>query len=430
MSNTNETKAYKSGKLQAITSSRFFWAIVSILAALLLWTYVTSTEGVEMKTSLSGIKVEFLGAESMREANGLIVTEQDNTKLNVTLSGARRVLTKLNSSNVTAVVDLSDVISDGRYSVSYDLSFPQGVSRNDVSIEHCSTDVINFYVDKLTTKTVLMDGVFSGNTAEGYLADETLVIDPVGVKISGPKTIINQVDRGFVSIKRENVDKSLQFSTTYDLLDSEGNIVDDDSIVRETEEVTVTLNVLSTKSVPLDVNIVDGGGATREDNTNITINPAYITLAGDAELVDSVNRILLGTIDLADFATDYSNTFPIVPPNDVENLTGITEASVTVSVTGLATKTFVISDDNISCINAPEGFLCENITKTLTVTIRGPEEVLPHIQESKLRAVADLKDLDLSSGSVYTPYVKVYIDGFPEVGVIGNYKIYVSVIAE
>ena len=426
MNNTNGTNERKTLNLKRLTDSRIFWMILSLFAASLLWMYVTTTEGVEVQKTLTGVKIEFLGADAMRASSDLIVTEQDRTTVNLTLSGTRRVLSKLTNSNVTATVNLNNVTADGRYSVSYDLAFPAGINANEVTVVHTSSDVVNFYVDKLARKTVEVKGAFTGNTAEGYLADESMVFDPLVVAISGPKTVISKVDHAFVAITREEVDRTLSYSTTYSLVDANNNPVEDSSIQRETEEVTVTLNVLSTKEVPLDVTIIDGGGATRDANTRIEITPSSIMLAGDAAAIDSTTKLILGTINLATFATDFSATYTIIPPNGTENMTGVTEATVTVSITGVATKSFSVNPDNIICINVPDGYDAENITQALNVTVRAPQEVLDRISEVNLRAVADLSNLGTNASGVFTPTVEIKIDGFPEAGCVGEYKIYIT----
>ena len=426
MNNTNGTKERKTLNLKRLTDSRVFWMILSLFAASLLWMYVTTTEGVEVQKTLTGVKIEFLGADAMRASSDLIVTEQDRTSVNLTLSGTRRVLSKLTNSNVTATVNLNNVTADGRYSVSYDIAFPAGVNANEVTVVHTSSDVVNFYVDKLARKTVEVKGAFTGNTAEGYLPDESMVFDPLVVAISGPKTVISKVDHAFVAITREEVDRTLSYSTTYSLVDANNNPVEDSSIQRETEEVTVTLNVLSTKEVPLDVTIIDGGGATRDANTRIEITPSSIMLAGDAAAIDSTTKLILGTINLSTFATDFSATYTIIPPNGTENMTGVTEATVTVSITGVATKSFSVNPDNIICINVPDGYDAENITQALNVTVRAPQEVLDRISEVNLRAVADLSNLGTNASGVFTPTVEIKIDGFPEAGCVGEYKIYIT----
>ena len=414
-------------KKRSIFDSRGFWMVFSFITALLLWLYVTTTEGVEREMTLSGVKIEFTGADAMRESSGLVVTEQDRNSLNLTVRATRRVLAKLSGSNVTAVIDLSRVSTDGRYSVSYSLVYPSGVNPDEVTVVRSSADVVNFYVDRQVRKTVPVEGRFLGSTAEGYLAEDNLIFDPLVVTVSGPKTAISEVDHAYVAINRTDIDKTLSFSTTYELINSEGDIIDDTSIIRETEEVTVTLVVQSVKQVPLDINIVSGGGATREDNTSIEIEPTNVVLGGDAAAIDSVSKIVLGTVDLANVNGEYTATYTIVPPDSTENLSGVSEAEVKVTIIGLATQSFNIDHENITCINVPEGYTAEIINQALAVTVRAPENVLPEIKASNLRAVADLTGMaDTNASGYISPTVRIYIDGFPTAGVVGRYSIIVT----
>ena len=418
-------------KSNKIYDSRGFWMVVSLVIAVALWLHVNTTEGVEGEKTLSGVNIEFVGADTLRESSGLIVTEQDRSTVNLTVKAARRVLGKLSSSNVTAAVDLSRVTTDGWNSVSYEIIYPTGVRSDDVTVVRSSSDIVNFYVDRQSRKTIPVTGEFIGSTADGYLAEGDPIFDPMMVIISGPKTAIEQVDHAYVAISRTDVDKTLQYTTTYELQDEEGFAIDDSRITPETAEVSVTLNVLFTKSVPLDVTIVDGAGATRADNTKITINPASVVLSGDAEVIDGISKINLGTIDLASFATDYSAVYTIVPPNDTDNLTGIGEATVNVSIVGLATKNFDVIHDNIFCRNVPEGYHAEIISQILPVTVRAKEADLDAIQVNNIRAVADLSGISEANASgVVTPQVKISIDGFPEAGIVGEYHIYVTLTKE
>ena len=161
---------------------------------------------------------------------------------------------------------------------------------------------------------------------------------------------------------------------------------------------------------------IEGAGATSA-NTVIKIEPSSITLAGDTSILAGMNKIVLGTIDLTDFTDAFQNTYSIVLDNEVRNLTGITEAKVTVEIIGLETRDFTVT--NLSCINDTVGYKSTIITESLTVTLRGTKEQLDAIQSENIRAVADLKDFKESSGTYMVP-VKVYVAGYDDVGAIGD----------
>ena len=56
-------------------------------------------------------------------------------------------------------------------------------------------------------------------------------------------------------------------------------------------------------------------------------------------MLAALNQIVVATIDLSGFATSYEKTVTILGlKNDLRNLSGVTEATVRVSVRGLETE--------------------------------------------------------------------------------------------
>ena len=109
---------------------------------------------------------------------------------------------------------------------------------------------------------------------------------------------------------------------------------------------------------------------------------------------------------------------------ELTNVSGVTEATVTVTIQGLNSR--VVEVDNIEIINTPEGYTAERVTRSVTLQIRGNQEAVGAVLPSQLRIVADLKDINVVPGSQTVP-VKVYLDGSSGVGVVGNYNIVISI---
>ena len=82
--------------------------------------------------------------------------------------------------------------------------------------------------------------------------------------------------------------------------------------------------------------------------------------------------------------------------------------------------------DNIEIINKPAGYEADLVTQSCTVLVRGPQEALDAVTASQIRIVADLSDLDPSTGTRTVP-VRVYLDGSSEVGVVGTYNVSISI---
>ncbi|MEG0940285.1 MAG: CdaR family protein [Oscillospiraceae bacterium] len=410
----------KKGK-SGIWNNKIFLAAISLLASVLLWVYVTTTEGDVISETYDNIPVEFKGADTLRDKEGFIISNASANTVSITLKGTRRNIAKLSASELKAFVDVSKIAVKGNYTSSFDVTYPLGIDRDSVSLVSTLPSSVSFLVDKTNTKTVELKGQFSGTVLEGYVP-QPIIFEPQTVNISGPENEINKVACAWVVIERKDVDKTLKFDTEYVLLDNEGNEVELGNIVLETEMVSVTLPITATKEVPLTVDLVDGGGATIE-NVKISCDPATIIIAGDAETLASINKISLGTVDLAAFASTFEDKFTVVLPDKVSNVTGITAAKATVEVIGLETRKFNVT--NISAINAPTGRTSSMVTENVEVTLRGSADVLNKIKANNIRVVADLTDVGNTTG-VFQPIAKIYVDGFTGVGAVGEYKIYVK----
>jgi len=401
-----------------ILDSKLLWAFVSLLASVLLWAYVTTTEGDVIERSFDGVQVVFKGEDNLREKEGLVISNVSANTVSVRLKTTRRELSKLSSTNIVAVVDVSKFSSKGIYNQSVSIEFPTGSNTGSIDVVTILPGSISFNIDKTTTKTIEIEGKFVGTVAEGFAAQQ-IKFDPQTITISGPESEISKVSYAWVEVDRDNVDKTLQFVSSYLLMDDSGNEIEAENITLSQETVSVTVPITSTKEVPLTIDVVEGGGATSE-NVDITCVPSTITIAGDAETLAGINKISVGTIDLTSFASSYEDTYQIVLDNNVTNVTGINQVKVTVKVVGLETKKFNVT--NISTVNGPAGQKITIVTENVEVTLRGKSSVLSKIAANNIRVVADLADLGSTTG-VFQPPAKVYVDGFTGVGSIGEYSV-------
>lgn len=405
-----------------IWSSKVLWAAVSLLCALLLWVYVTDTEGDTYTDNFNNVQVVFVGEQTLKEQRGLIITDVENTSVNLTLRGDRRTISKLDASDLTVNVDVSNCTYTGRLDRNFTISFPAGV--NPESIEEVSRSVsyISFQVDKLSSRSVELVGVFNGSAAEGYMVEPLEFAQPT-VRISGPESDIGLVDYAEVVVELQDVSKTQEINAFFTLRDKDGNELDLDTIEAESDTVLVTLPVLATKEVPLALTVVAGGGATAAD-VNISFEPVeMISIAGDTAVLDGINKIDLGTVDLSEITDTYERKYTIKLDNDIQNLTGVMEVTATVEIKGLQTAKFIVT--NISCSNVTAGYKETILTGNLEVIVRGTADELAGIEANDIRAVADLTDLGEATG-IYTRDVEIYIAGVDSAAALGSYQIHVS----
>ncbi len=407
--------------INRITGSRIFCAVAAVILAIFLWLYIINVENPNVEDTISGIPVTFVGVDDILADRNLMVKNSKDVTVTLKLMGKRAAISKLNRTNIDITVDLKDIKTTGEVEKIYTITFPKGISEEDVYVLGKDPATVTVVIDKLVKKQIEVRGTHIGGVAEGFTA-EPLEFTPETINISGPEVIISKISHAWVTLERENVDKTIQSTIGYSLIGYDGETIDTDEISADVSEVTVVLPILLVKDVPIYVEYISGGGATR-DNVVETLSVSSITLAGDAATLEGLNKLTVGPINLASFVLTNTFTLPIPIPNDVDNLTGLTELTVKVEIEGL--ETTKISATNIDLINVAEGYTATSVTQSLDITVRAPAEVIDLISSTNIRIVANLSDLGKTTGR-YTVAAKVYIDGFGDAGVVGDYMVVVS----
>lgn len=411
-----------------ITDSRWFYIVISLLLAFILWIYV-GKEANPIKTStLSNVQVVYSGLEKLEE-RGLMISEGADQTVALRIRARSDVWARLNQGETTVTIDVSGITEPGEQNVtitSRNISYPRSITATDsIELQYTSPGAVTFTVSKWASKDVDVRGVFEGSIADGYQRGE-FSMAPEKVTVSGPQELVEQVDYARVTVTQTDMNVTYSQDTGYTLIDYDRNPIFADELETEPETVLVTLPVEKLKEVELTVDIIPGGGATADD-VEIDIEPKTIMVSGSDEDLENLDSISLGEIDLADVFGSLTQSMPIQLDSVLTNVSGITEAKVTVTVKGLTTKVLQVS--NISFINKPAGYQADVVTQSCSVQIRGTEEAVAAVTASQLRIVADLSAVELSTGNQTIP-VKVYLDGSSDVGVVGDYNIVVSITRE
>ena len=408
----------KTSLMRRIYDSRTFWLIVSLLASVMIWVYVTGMESDVYSSTFRGVRVELVGEDTLRAKKNMVVTDLDTSTVTVVVSGPRRVVSSLSASDLVAEVDVSKLTQPIYTSQPYTIVYPTGTDTTGLRETAKSPQVVNFMVSELTSKVIPVRGSFDGMLAEGYTG-EAPVFDPATITVTGAEVYLKNISYAWVIFgeNQKDIDTSYHEETSYQLMTEEGEECSAKGLQFSAESVTASVPILQAKEIPLSVKLIFGPAET-EDNVRVTFSPDSIMLAGDSGILSGINTIVLDTIDLSTFEYNYSGDYPIPFDSSLKNLSGVTEAKVTVELQGLETRAFRVS--NISCANVTEGYTAEILTENIDVRLRGTPEELDQIKSESIRAVADLKDYNETTGAML-PMVKISVDGSTNVSPIGSY---------
>ena len=414
----------KTSIMRKLYNNRLFWAIVAVLASLSLWVYVIGQETQEYKRTFPGVKVELVGEDILLNSRNMVVTDLSTSTVTVEVSGPRRIVGSWSSDDLTAQVDVSKLTQSAFTSLQYTVKFPDGTDTSGVKTKSKTPETVNFMVSAQTKKIIPVVGSFEGRVADGFTA-ETPEFEPSTITVYGPETYLKNISRAWVNFGNGEINSTYSVDIGYQLQDDEGGECSTTGLSFSNDTVRATLRILAVKDVPLSIDLIASAGATSA-NTKISIEPESITLAGDTSILSALNRISLATIDLRDFESTFSGEYRILYDDGLKNLSGITEAKVDVEIVGLETRSFAVQQENMSCINVTDGYSAEVLSESLVVKLRGPMEQIEQVRSENIRVVADLKDYNTSVGQ-YMPPVKISVDGFPDVGAIGDYTISIEI---
>ena len=335
---------------RSILDSKPLWMLLSLLISLSIWTYVVSTETATVTQVFRGIPVEITGDDLLLSSRNLIVTDVETNSVRVEIRGPRRIVDALNSEDLTAQVDVSKLTRAAYAAMKYKIIYPEGTETRYLTVTSYSPETVNFMVSNQNTISVPVRGGFEGQLASGYMA-ESPVFNPATVTISGPDAYLKDISYAWVSFgSGKTVESSYTEEVPFTLMNADGDPVPTEYLTGSEETVEASLPIMEVKEVPLAVSVLDGAGATAE-NTKITITPDRIKLTGDSAILAGLNQIVLTTIDLTDFRSTFSETYPIQYDNTLRNISGATEARVDVEIVGLETASYNVKNISISYCN-------------------------------------------------------------------------------
>ena len=368
--------------------NKFASVLLSLVIAFGLWLYVVNNVSQEAEYTIYNVPVVMEG-ESLLEEKNLMITHISADDVDLTLSGSRSDLAKVNSSNMALRVNLSNISEPAeKRALTYTPVYPSNVPTNALAIEKQHPSSIFVTVEARRNKEVPVEIIWEGSTPEGFMSDrENRVLDYANVTVVGPASVADLIEKAVISVNLSEQRESISQDYRYTLCDKDGNPVDAELITTNVETVHLDVKIQQVKEVKLTVDVIYGGGAT-ESNTTVTVAPETIRLSGgEAVLAELGDTIMLGKVDLGSIEKSQTVTLPVTLPEGVTNLSNITEAQVDIKFSGLITKEFVV--ENIMAENIPEGLEADIMEEKLTVIVRGPAADLLKLKEEDVSIRAD-----------------------------------------
>ena len=375
--------------------SKIWRIVLSVVIAFALWMYVVTVVSPEAEETFYDIPISY--QNDVLEERGLMIVS-DTPTVTLRLKGNRSDLNELNANNITILVNLAAIQAPGTQMLSYDVSFPGNIPSNAIETLSQTPNLLQLKVENKVKKQIPIQLEFIGSVPEGYIDDkENTVMDTAFVEVSGPESSVELIDHAAIEVDLTDKTESIVGAFTYELCDAEGEPVDAAMVTTNVEEVNLSVKIQRMKEVQLILNMVDGGGATA-DSCKVELSKETIWVSGTENKLRDLESVELGTVDLATLKDEANTmTFEVILPEGVNNVSGVTEVTATITFPNLGRKKLTISQDQFQTVGVPAGAEVTWITEVVDVELRGPKDTIKKITEKDITVTVDFTDEELGN---------------------------------
>ena len=395
--------------------------VISILVAIAMWLYVDLERAPERTMTIRDIPVEFSGENTTLADKNLMLLSGYDTTIDLKIRGPKRELVKMNRDNVRVIASTSSIDSVGVHQLDWTVSFPDGVVRTNVSVEKASLSQITVTVGELYTKEVPVECHVVGEVAEGYFTGE-VVLDPEVLTLRAQRDDLLNVSCAKLTVDISGATRSVVQTVDVQLYDYDGNPVENSNIRTNTSLIQAKVPVLTTREVELAVEFSGVPGAAM-NSIKCDITPKTVRLNGEADVLDSIDKLVLATLHVDDLELHQQNSYVVTPPDGTWLVNGNEVATADITLEGIEEKSLTAT--SIELDKLPSGLYAIAPDGGLTVRLWGLSEEIEAVTAENLRVIADMSAVT-GQGTVTVP-VTVTISGFNDVTVRGTYELTVTV---
>lgn len=412
-----EQKNEKSG----VSRNKVLQVIASILVAVAIWVYVDVEKAPERTKTIRDIPVEFSGESTTLADKNLMLLSGYDTTVDLTIKGTKRELVKINKDNVRLVASTSSIDSVGVHTLRWDVVYPDGVQSSALSVDWASKYKVTVTVGELYTKEVPVNCVVTGTVADGYFTGET-VLDPEVLTLRAQRDDLLNISCAKLTVDISGATRSVVQTVDVQLYDYNGNPVENGNIRTNASLIQAKVPVLTTKEVELAMEFEGVPGAAM-NSISCEITPKTVRLNGEADVLASIDKLVLATLHVDDLALHQQSSYVVTPPDGTWLVNGNEVAAVEITLEGISETVVTVNEAFFDKL--PNGMYAAMPSGGLSVRLWGLSEEIEEITEENLRVTADMSAVT-GPGTITVP-VTVTVSGFSDVTVRGTYELTLTV---
>lgn len=367
--------------------------LASLLLAAILWFLVVQLDDPKKTQSFNNIPVNLVNTELLDQEDKFYEILDNTDSVRVTVAAPTSIIRQLRATDIVAEADVSRLTDINTIPITYSV-LNVGVDSGSVKGDH---DVVRLNIEEKSNRWVKVQYTTVGEVADGYIVASASA-DQTQIRVSGPKSVMDQIDHAGVEIDVTDAASSLSANVEVLFYDAEGVALDSTYLDMDVNYVHMSVEVLAARLVPVEA-AVSGTPATGFLFTGgIECNPPAVKVAGSVSALNSISRITIPgeEMNLDGAEGDVINVINIreyLPDNIrlADDFNG--RVTVTAGVEPEAERTLRIPAENVSAVNVPET-LTAHISEAevyYEVKISGLDAAVAPVDQNSITGVVDVQ---------------------------------------
>lgn len=363
--------------------------LLAVLFSVVLWLVGISINNPVDKKTFYYVPIQFLNENLITGAGKTY--KEDIDDVTVTVRANRDTLNSLTSENLKVTADFSELSFTNTVPIRVEVI---GITEK-VESATPATDLVKLEIDNFKRKQISIVVKTTGTPAEGYAAGK-ITTETNAMSISGPETIVDQVENAVVEVSLEDVSSNINIEQSIKLMDQDGKEVISGELTKSISSVNVNIPIFQTKEVAVKVNLTGEPAEGFETTGVIEVDPAEITIAGKLAVISGIEEIEIPAekVDISNASADVVRAVDIsdyLPEGVIladASFDGVVE--VRVKVEAVQKKVIALDPEKIQLNNVPEGYeVTLGEAQNLTVTVAGLQEKLDQLTTETLVSYID-----------------------------------------
>ena len=404
--------------------------IMSVAVAVVLWLIVVNIDNPIGTNYYTINDVELINKEYVESSDTIgkmCMPEQNQDSIKIAITASKKIRDKIKVTDISAVADLQQAVSLDTNPVMVPIpvtcSVP-GVSSNDIKV---TPQNLSVNLDEKETQEFVVN-VSRGDTKPGKDYEVgSLTANPEKVRITGPKTLVNKIDKVNATIELDGNTQDFTQDVNLTIIDKNQEALSDSEMnslrIENNAKVVVTARLWKIRQgVGISASYV-GTPADGYEVGSVKTVPDTISVAGSTEGLESLaenNNVITipaDSIDISGEAQDVEKKISLnnLLPDNVKLTSDSSEdVWVTVNILPVGSKEFDIPTKNIEVKNKPDDLQVTFETAQIELRIKSDTKNMDDLDAKK-----DIKlsiDLDGKKEGNYEVPVKVVLpDGYETV---------------